>query len=654
MLSSSALRFAVAVAQAAGRGATTGQVASATQQLKAIAEAARLAGGRPPTSTGTKDEVFAASVTDPSSCESLAAAALNAADFVSEASRRGVRFPALQSALAAAWITGEAGEANYGASRTLAVACSVATLAASSVDDIKLARATASILTRTVPPLTDRTSTKLASRALAVALAPPANTVDRHIDLRCALIFARFFELTADSSSDLRAAAVPLLGGLLGRFEGLDRGDVSTTLILASQLRLWDTFTPEFLVDIAAKSGLYDVAEDLVAASISAYEGSPDRAACTLVTGALAASRFRQADLVARRYGLSMQFPEAVFLHVSDTISKPSFPSRLIEALVNDAAEFTDTMRGAQLRTLAVDKLVENGEILVALELSQRWSLVKEGESQELLESRLNAARQAKRSSTISFDDGFVTPAAPRSVVDTPEDLVEGLRVLLDRQSLSSEDNVVVGLDVEWDSQLHSRAKKRQRLPKSDASESEEASSSSIFHGGDDTHSSKPTAALLQLATKSRILLCDISTLSQTPSGRSTLASSMGALLADESITKLGFGIGQDVAVIKRTIRRFAEGAATDENAALFILPDHRGVVDIQGAGKAVAPRLKDRGLAEFALEFLGKPLDKTEQCSNWSIRPLRESQLEYAALDAWVPVAIMERIKALGSSTME
>merc|ERR1712070_261137 len=42
-------------------------------------------------------------------------------------------------------------------------------------------------------------------------------------------------------------------------------------------------------------------------------------------------------------------------------------------------------------------------------------------------------------------------------------------------------------------------------------------------------------------------------------------------------------------------------------------------------------------GLAVTCARFLGKPLDKTEQCSDWRTRPLKESQRQYAALDAIV-----------------
>ena len=48
------------------------------------------------------------------------------------------------------------------------------------------------------------------------------------------------------------------------------------------------------------------------------------------------------------------------------------------------------------------------------------------------------------------------------------------------------------------------------------------------------------------------------------------------------------------------------------------------------------------RAMVEY---FLGHGLDKTEQVSDWSERPLSDTQKEYAALDAAVAPKLLERV---------
>jgi hypothetical protein len=231
--------------------------------------------------------------------------------------------------------------------------------------------------------------------------------------------------------------------------------------------------------------------------------------------------------------------------------------------------------------------------------------------------------------------------------------------------------------------------------------------------------SNKPRAAVLQLASRHHLFAIDISAFTATPEGCAALARLCGDFLADPTVTKLGFGLAQDINVLSRTIRdasREAEatlaaaataavtsaatvtavtaaaaaavgegdslpmsvGAASVSSAAALALAtaatmdttaaaaplapqftqngaqqqQHAGILDIRSHGAKVSPRLKGRGLSEYALEFMGKPLDKGEQCSDWSSRPLRASQLEYAVLDAWVCVAVWERIQERGDGS--
>ena len=53
------------------------------------------------------------------------------------------------------------------------------------------------------------------------------------------------------------------------------------------------------------------------------------------------------------------------------------------------------------------------------------------------------------------------------------------------------------------------------------------------------------------------------------------------------------------------------------------------------------------RGLAGVCETVLGKPLSKAEQIGDWSKRPLRQAQIVYAALDAWVCVQIYKQLQS-------
>ena len=58
--------------------------------------------------------------------------------------------------------------------------------------------------------------------------------------------------------------------------------------------------------------------------------------------------------------------------------------------------------------------------------------------------------------------------------------------------------------------------------------------------------------------------------------------------------------------------------------------------------------KLKDsneRGLAGLTERLLGAPLNKYNQCSDWSQRPLQDSQIKYAALDAHVLIELYNKL---------
>jgi len=107
----------------------------------------------------------------------------------------------------------------------------------------------------------------------------------------------------------------------------------------------------------------------------------------------------------------------------------------------------------------------------------------------------------------------------------------------------------------------------------------------------------------------------------------------------------LGFALGKDV----RLIAQFLDGneQTMGENNA-----DGPSYLDVSQKARFLDLQLLWRsggvrrnavpGLAACAREFSPIPLSKQEQCSDWSLRPLADSQLAYAGLDAAVLLFIL------------
>lgn len=125
----------------------------------------------------------------------------------------------------------------------------------------------------------------------------------------------------------------------------------------------------------------------------------------------------------------------------------------------------------------------------------------------------------------------------------------------------------------------------------------------------------KPEVSLIQIATREKCFIVDVAHLSKFPE----MISFCQELFGNDSIKKIGFDFKNDVKTLIQTLN--LESITIKTLFDLFeIHQDLHGEVST---------------LSNLVAKYFGKELDKFEQCSDWSTRPLRMGQLVYSAKDA-------------------
>ncbi|KAI2659986.1 hypothetical protein H4Q32_022569 [Labeo rohita] len=149
---------------------------------------------------------------------------------------------------------------------------------------------------------------------------------------------------------------------------------------------------------------------------------------------------------------------------------------------------------------------------------------------------------------------------------------------------------------------------------------------------------SSQRVALIQLAVQERVFLLDLC--AHAISHHSTTVNFIRALLSDKNILKLGYGMSGDLRSLVSTWPELREEPMKMEGV-LDLLHVHQELQRCWLDNKRcrsveVSEGPAEKGLSLLVQQVLGKPLNKTEQLSNWERRPLRTSQLRYAATDAY------------------
>ena len=178
---------------------------------------------------------------------------------------------------------------------------------------------------------------------------------------------------------------------------------------------------------------------------------------------------------------------------------------------------------------------------------------------------------------------------------------------LTDIETLLCKRKSAIGLDTEWKPFLEKRG----------GMQKHRRSSQSVV--------SMEPCSTLQVAAEDFVVVFDL--LALAPADRSTaqmLSATLASLFRHRGIVKLGFGLQNDVQRL----------AASYPHLECF--RQINATLDLQETVmEARRNKGQTTGLSALCLEFLGSPLSKRLQTSDWGARPLSHEQLSYAALDA-------------------
>ena len=125
--------------------------------------------------------------------------------------------------------------------------------------------------------------------------------------------------------------------------------------------------------------------------------------------------------------------------------------------------------------------------------------------------------------------------------------------------------------------------------------------------------------ALLQLATADKAYLIRLN--------KTGLNGRLLSLLSDPDVVKTGVGIRDDLRALKR-LRDF----------------EPAGFVEVQDMAQEAG--LENISLKKLAALVMNVRISKRQRLSNWEAGTLTESQMNYAATDAWAALLIYEGLK--------
>ncbi|GFV81858.1 exonuclease mut-7 homolog [Trichonephila clavipes] len=152
--------------------------------------------------------------------------------------------------------------------------------------------------------------------------------------------------------------------------------------------------------------------------------------------------------------------------------------------------------------------------------------------------------------------------------------------------------------------------------------------------------------ALIQIAAHDKVYILDMVTLNNclTPKHWDEL---MEKVFGNPKITKLGCGIMGDVQMIVDSYQG-TKGRKIRFTHILDMAIFYEKLQDIYPDEFKKDPGKNEnrKGLSKLCEIILGQPLNKEERLCDWEKRPLSESQLQYAALDAYCLIQMYDKLQ--------
>uniref|UniRef100_UPI00398EB289 exonuclease mut-7 homolog n=1 Tax=Pristiophorus japonicus TaxID=55135 RepID=UPI00398EB289 len=174
----------------------------------------------------------------------------------------------------------------------------------------------------------------------------------------------------------------------------------------------------------------------------------------------------------------------------------------------------------------------------------------------------------------------------------------------------------------------------------------------------------KSRVSVIQIAMYDCVYLLDLPQLvkqSESEGRQAELTHFIQTLFSDQTITKLGYATVGDLRTLSAGYPMLKDVVQLTAGV-LDLLNVHKELQRVAGRrkdgrrgvdvlmsvedGADSANKQCEKGLSLLVQHVLGKPLDKTQQLSNWEKRPLRLNQIIYAAADAYCLLEVYDALR--------